>query len=106
MNDEKILGVRLVSGEEIHSQAVVLAVGGKAVPQTGCTGDGYPWAEKAGHTITNFTRPKFLYYRMNHLSFRKNYKVSHFAMLLFLFKCKRQNTYHASNGHVIYTFRT
>ena len=32
--------------------AVVLAVGGKAVPQTGSTGDGYPWAEKAGHTIT------------------------------------------------------
>ena len=52
MNDEKILGVRLVTGEEIQSKAVVLAVGGKAVPQTGSTGDGYPWAEKAGHTIT------------------------------------------------------
>ncbi|MCZ2257936.1 NAD(P)/FAD-dependent oxidoreductase [Sporosarcina sp. G11-34] len=52
MNDEKILGVRLESGEEILSGAVVLAVGGKAVPQTGSTGDGYPWAEKAGHTIT------------------------------------------------------
>ncbi len=29
-----------------------MAVGGKSVPQTGSTGDGYPWAEKAGHTIT------------------------------------------------------
>ena len=52
MDDEAILGVRLDSGEEIRSNAVVVAVGGKAVPQTGSTGDGYPWAEKAGHTVT------------------------------------------------------
>ncbi|MHA6260407.1 BaiN/RdsA family NAD(P)/FAD-dependent oxidoreductase [Sporosarcina sp. CAU 1771] len=52
MDDEKVLGVRLDSGEELRSSAVVLAVGGKAVPQTGSTGDGYPWAEKAGHTVT------------------------------------------------------
>lgn len=30
----------------------MLAVGGKSVPHTGSTGDGYAWAEKAGHTIT------------------------------------------------------
>lgn len=52
MDDEKILGVRLMDGKEIQAKAVVVAVGGKAVPQTGSTGDGYPWAEKAGHTIT------------------------------------------------------
>jgi len=52
MNEEQILGVRLDSGEEIRAHAVVVAVGGKAVPQTGSTGDGYPWAEKAGHTVT------------------------------------------------------
>ncbi|MGE7921612.1 NAD(P)/FAD-dependent oxidoreductase [Viridibacillus arvi] len=53
MDDDKILGVRLSNGEEIRSNAVVVAVGGKAVPQTGSTGDGYPWAEKAGHTVTD-----------------------------------------------------
>lgn len=53
MDDEKILGVRLESGEEIKANAVVVAVGGKAVPQTGSTGDGYPWAERAGHTVTD-----------------------------------------------------
>lgn len=53
MNDEKIIGVRLATGEEITAGAVVVAVGGKAVPQTGSTGDGYPWAEKAGHTVTD-----------------------------------------------------
>ncbi len=52
MDDNKVLGVRLESGEEIRSQSIVVAVGGKAVPQTGSTGDGYPWAEKAGHTVT------------------------------------------------------
>ncbi|MEG0261365.1 MAG: NAD(P)/FAD-dependent oxidoreductase [Lysinibacillus sp.] len=53
MDDDKILGVRLQDGTEIQSKAVVVAVGGKAVPQTGSTGDGYPWAEKAGHTVTD-----------------------------------------------------
>jgi hypothetical protein len=36
----------------IHARAVVVAVGGTSVPQTGSTGDGYPWARAAGHTIT------------------------------------------------------
>jgi predicted Rossmann fold flavoprotein len=52
MDEDKILGVRLTDGTEIRSEAVIVAVGGKAVPQTGSTGDGYPWAERAGHTIT------------------------------------------------------
>lgn len=52
MDEVKIYGVRLESGEEIRANAVIVAVGGKAVPQTGSTGDGYPWAERAGHTIT------------------------------------------------------
>lgn len=52
MNEDGILGVRLLDGEEIQAKSVVVAVGGKAVPHTGSTGDGYPWAEQAGHTVT------------------------------------------------------
>lgn len=52
MNENEILGVRLLDGEEIRALSVVVAVGGKAVPHTGSTGDGYPWAEQAGHTVT------------------------------------------------------
>ncbi|KZE39771.1 hypothetical protein AV656_00290 [Bhargavaea cecembensis] len=52
MDDERILGVRLEDGEEIRSKSVIVATGGKAVPQTGSTGDAYPWAERAGHTVT------------------------------------------------------
>lgn len=51
-HEQKVAGVKLASGKTIHSDAVIVATGGKSVPQTGSTGDGYPWAEAAGHTIT------------------------------------------------------
>lgn len=44
--------VLLKDGRKIETKSVVIAVGGKSVPHTGSTGDGYAWAEKAGHTIT------------------------------------------------------
>ncbi|RDW18314.1 aminoacetone oxidase family FAD-binding enzyme [Oceanobacillus arenosus] len=42
----------LKDGEHVKTKALVIAVGGKAVPYTGSTGDGYAWARKAGHNIT------------------------------------------------------
>lgn len=45
--------VRLKNGKHYDTKSVILAVGGKSVPQTGSTGDGYSWAKKAGHTITD-----------------------------------------------------
>lgn len=50
--DGQVRGVRLKTGEVIEGRAVVIATGGKSVPKTGSTGDGYAWAEAAGHTIT------------------------------------------------------
>ncbi|AFC27425.1 YtfP [Paenibacillus mucilaginosus 3016] len=50
--DGAVAGVELRGGERIESRAVIIATGGKSVPQTGSTGDGYPWAEEGGHTIT------------------------------------------------------
>ncbi len=50
--DGAVYGVRLQTGEVIQTKTVVVAAGGKSVPHTGSTGDGYAWAEKAGHTIT------------------------------------------------------
>lgn len=44
--------IELKNGNRITTKAIVVAVGGKSVPHTGSTGDGYAWAEKAGHTIT------------------------------------------------------
>ncbi|WNS74659.1 NAD(P)/FAD-dependent oxidoreductase [Bacillus sp. DTU_2020_1000418_1_SI_GHA_SEK_038] len=51
-SDGSVKAVELRSGETYEADAVVMAVGGKSVPHTGSTGDGYAWAEKAGHTIT------------------------------------------------------
>jgi predicted Rossmann fold flavoprotein len=48
----KVSSVLLTDGKTISSKSIVIAVGGKSVPHTGSTGDGYAWAEKAGHTIT------------------------------------------------------
>ena len=46
------VGIKLKDGQTFSTDAVVIAVGGKSVPHTGSTGDGYAWAKKAGHTIT------------------------------------------------------
>lgn len=51
-HDGKVVSVELRDGRLIETNKVVVAVGGKSVPRTGSTGDGYPWFEKAGHTIT------------------------------------------------------
>lgn len=50
--NQGVSGIQLKNGETLHTKACVIAVGGKSFPKTGSTGDGYPWAEKAGHTIT------------------------------------------------------
>jgi predicted Rossmann fold flavoprotein len=47
-----VSAVLLRDGQKLSTKALVIAVGGKSVPNTGSTGDGYAWAEKAGHTIT------------------------------------------------------
>lgn len=47
----EVRGVLLKDGRTLTAPCVVLSVGGKAMPRTGSTGDGYKWAKKAGHTI-------------------------------------------------------
>ena len=49
-SDKRVRGVRLINGEEIEADAVVLATGGLSYPATGSTGDGYLMAEMLGHT--------------------------------------------------------
>ena len=49
----QVSAVLLKDGQKIGAKSIVIAVGGKSVPHTGSTGDGYAWAENAGHTITD-----------------------------------------------------
>ena len=51
IQDGRIAGVKLETGESISANAVIIATGGVSYPSTGSTGDGYRFAEAAGHTI-------------------------------------------------------
>ncbi|CEH29718.1 hypothetical protein AM501_24245 [Aneurinibacillus migulanus] len=51
-NETDVEGVELLSGEIIHCRHIIIATGGCSVPTTGSTGDAYPWARDAGHTVT------------------------------------------------------
>lgn len=44
--------VILNTKDTFAARSIIIATGGKSVPHTGSTGDGYPWAQAAGHTIT------------------------------------------------------
>ncbi|MFD1066819.1 BaiN/RdsA family NAD(P)/FAD-dependent oxidoreductase [Oceanobacillus locisalsi] len=49
---EEMHTVHLEEEAPVTAASIVIAAGGKAVPHTGSTGDAYPWAKTAGHTVT------------------------------------------------------
>lgn len=51
-NQRKGFTVIMKSGRIIKTRTVILALGGKAGPQYGCTGDGYRLARNLGHRVT------------------------------------------------------
>jgi predicted Rossmann fold flavoprotein len=51
LEEHRCCGAQTVDGSQFRSLATIVAVGGCSVPKTGSTGDGYKWAEAAGHTI-------------------------------------------------------
>ena len=54
IKENKACGV-IVNGREISADNVILCTGGLSYPSTGSTGDGYEFAKKAGHRITDCT---------------------------------------------------
>ena len=49
----RIKGVKLLSGEEVKGDAVILACGGLSYQATGSTGDGYRMAQETSHTLVS-----------------------------------------------------
>lgn len=49
--NKKITGVIYENGTKEYADAVIVATGGVSYPLTGSTGDGYRFAEKAGHKL-------------------------------------------------------
>ncbi len=47
-----VVGVETEEGENIASDSVIVATGGKSYPATGSTGDGYRLARQVGHKVT------------------------------------------------------
>lgn len=51
--DDTIKGIRLEDGTTDKADSVIVATGGFSYQSTGSTGDGYRWAEKTGHRVTD-----------------------------------------------------
>ncbi len=51
IEDDVCKGVVCDNSERLSADAVIVATGGKSYPVTGSTGDGYRFAEQAGHTV-------------------------------------------------------
>ncbi len=51
ITDGAVRGVMLADGRHLPADGVILATGGRSYPSTGATGDGYRFAEQAGHRV-------------------------------------------------------
>ena len=51
----KFHGFLLADGTKVQGDACVIATGGLAYPSTGSTGDGYRWARRIGHSVTELS---------------------------------------------------
>ena len=48
----RVVGVSLKDGNRVQAERVIVCTGGVSYPSTGSTGDGYRFAEKTGHSVT------------------------------------------------------
>lgn len=51
-NTKAVAGVGLLDGKKLNADKVILATGGCSYQSTGSSGDGYRFAKKLGHTVT------------------------------------------------------
>ena len=59
VNEGTVSGVKLENGSIFEADSVIIATGGMSYPGTGSDGDGYKFATKLGHTITEL-RPSLV----------------------------------------------
>ena len=52
---DTVTGVKCASGKIYPADAVIVATGGISYPTTGSTGDGYDFAQKTGHNVTDLS---------------------------------------------------
>ncbi|MCF7792988.1 MAG: NAD(P)/FAD-dependent oxidoreductase [Candidatus Cloacimonetes bacterium] len=49
-----LFAAKLINGEVVRAEKLIIATGGKSYPGTGSTGDGYKFAREFGHKLTRF----------------------------------------------------
>ena len=54
-DEDSVKGIALKSGKKLYADKVIVATGGLSYKQTGSTGDGYRFAESAGHKVVTPT---------------------------------------------------
>lgn len=59
VNDRAVSGVKLENGSIFEADSVIIATGGMSYPGTGSDGDGYKFAAKLGHKVTEL-RPSLV----------------------------------------------
>ena len=59
VQDTRCIGAVTAEGKLFSADAVIVATGGMSYPSTGSTGDGYRFAQTAGHTVTSL-RPSLV----------------------------------------------
>ena len=52
IQDGRIAGILLTNGDRLYADSVIVATGGLSYAATGSTGDGYRFAQQAGHGLT------------------------------------------------------
>ena len=93
-------------GNDFMRQACIVAVGGKSVPQTGSTGDGYAWAEKAGHTITElFPTEVPLTSNEPFIQSKELQGLSLRDVFVIRLESKGEENHRASGGYAVHAFR-
>lgn len=55
VDEKSVKGIALLDGRKVYGDAVIVATGGISYPSTGSTGDGYRFAGKCGHKVTDLS---------------------------------------------------
>ena len=55
VDEKSVKGIALLDGRKVYGDAVIVATGGISYPSTGSTGDGYRFAGKCGHKVTELS---------------------------------------------------
>ena len=100
-NNDKVIGVKC-SDKDYFSDSVIVATGGKSYPKTGSTGDGYKFAENAGHTVTDI-KPSLVPLETKQSFPRRLMGLSLRNVTLSLWKSGKKKSVYSELGEMLFT---